>query len=261
MDTVYSWFIIFSLLAALILTIMAHTYRYIRHIIDISADTDKTLTEAEVHKQVSTMSSKQMSRLTRLLSKDGQPTTKLLLLFCSFSLPVAAGAQSTASQPNQVWGEAGVIITVILLLIPILAGVLFMAYKIRRIFARFAGENNSHQAAQIVKYLEQHPDNSLLDNLNQRQQALAYRLSNHELSGDHAPADTKGLLSLKPSGLPYVATKRKAIFRTPVDPAMSKLIMWYLFTAAFWLLFGTTIGEYLGIKFVAPDIELSLIHI
>ncbi|WP_449436808.1 cbb3-type cytochrome c oxidase subunit I [Pedobacter steynii] len=36
---------------------------------------------------------------------------------------------------------------------------------------------------------------------------------------------------------------------------MSKLILWYLGAATCWLLFGTTVGEYLGIKFVAPDAD------
>jgi len=40
-----------------------------------------------------------------------------------------------------------------------------------------------------------------------------------------------------------------------VDPKLTKLILWFLGTATFWLLFGTTVGEYLGIKFVAPDVD------
>jgi cytochrome c oxidase cbb3-type subunit 1 len=36
---------------------------------------------------------------------------------------------------------------------------------------------------------------------------------------------------------------------------LTKLILWYLGCATFWLLFGTTVGEYVGIKFVAPDVD------
>ena len=38
-------------------------------------------------------------------------------------------------------------------------------------------------------------------------------------------------------------------------PELSRLVIWYLITATFWLIFGTTVGEYLGIKFVAPDAD------
>src|SRR5690606_24149713 len=35
----------------------------------------------------------------------------------------------------------------------------------------------------------------------------------------------------------------------------AKLVLWYTVTATFWLVFGTSVGEYVGIKFVAPDID------
>src|SRR5690606_6406948 len=71
------------------------------------------------------------------------------------------------------------------------------------------------------------------------------------------PEDTKGLLSHVNSnaGLPVVAQKKKASSRPAIDPALSKLILWFIGTATFWLLFGTTVGEYLGIKFVVPDAD------
>jgi cytochrome c oxidase cbb3-type subunit 1 len=55
--------------------------------------------------------------------------------------------------------------------------------------------------------------------------------------------------------IPFVAVKKKAIKRPDIEPALAKLIIWYLCCAAFWLVLGTTAGEYLGIKFVSPDID------
>ncbi|WP_316931359.1 cbb3-type cytochrome c oxidase subunit I [Chryseobacterium sp. P1-3] len=34
-----------------------------------------------------------------------------------------------------------------------------------------------------------------------------------------------------------------------------KLILWFLGCSVFWLFMGTTVGEYLGVKFVAPDAD------
>ena len=45
------------------------------------------------------------------------------------------------------------------------------------------------------------------------------------------------------------------MIRPNVDPKLSKLVIWFIGCAAFWLIFGTTIGEYVGIKFVAPDVD------
>lgn len=49
--------------------------------------------------------------------------------------------------------------------------------------------------------------------------------------------------------------KRKALKRQPIEPDFARLILWFIGTSIFWLLFGTTVGEYLGIKFVAPDVD------
>jgi len=43
--------------------------------------------------------------------------------------------------------------------------------------------------------------------------------------------------------------------RPNIDPALIKLILLYIGCAIFWLLFGTTVGEYLGIKFLVPDAD------
>jgi len=53
----------------------------------------------------------------------------------------------------------------------------------------------------------------------------------------------------------FVASKRKAEVMPYTDPELTDLILWYIITAAFWLVFGTSIGEYVGIKFVAPDVD------
>ncbi len=56
-------------------------------------------------------------------------------------------------------------------------------------------------------------------------------------------------------GIHFVATKKKSVKRPNIDPAQSTLILWYLGTAVFWLVLGTSAGEYLGIKFVSPDVD------
>ena len=53
----------------------------------------------------------------------------------------------------------------------------------------------------------------------------------------------------------YLPRKQRASGRPQIHPPLAKLILWYLATATFWLLFGTTVGEYLGIKFVVPDVD------
>jgi cytochrome c oxidase cbb3-type subunit 1 len=90
-----------------------------------------------------------------------------------------------------------------------------------------------------------------------RKQALDYKLSDNELSGVIVAEDEKGLLQhvSTESSLPLVAAKKRATKRPAIDPELAKLILWFICSAAFWLILGTTVGEYLGIKFVAPDVD------
>lgn len=53
----------------------------------------------------------------------------------------------------------------------------------------------------------------------------------------------------------YLPSKKKGLPRPRIESELGRLVAWHLIAATAWLLFGTTIGEYLGLKFVAPDID------
>src|SRR5690606_1295201 len=52
-----------------------------------------------------------------------------------------------------------------------------------------------------------------------------------------------------------IASKKRALERPRIDPESTRLILSYLGCAVFWLLFGTTVGEYVGLKFLEPDLD------
>jgi cytochrome c oxidase cbb3-type subunit 1 len=96
-----------------------------------------------------------------------------------------------------------------------------------------------------------------IQKLENRKKELEFALKNNELSGLLAPDDTKGLIDNinHTEELRFISTKKKSQPRPFIEPDLTKLILWYLGCAVFWLVLGTTIGEYLGIKFTAPDID------
>ena len=100
-------------------------------------------------------------------------------------------------------------------------------------------------------------DPTEVSRLEVRKKELEYVLSNTELAGDAPALDKKGLINNvnEIEGFRFIEQKRKSKRRPYVEPELTKLILWYLGCATFWLIFGTTVGEYLGIKFVAPDID------
>jgi cytochrome c oxidase cbb3-type subunit 1 len=153
--------------------------------------------------------------------------------------------------------EKGIIITIILIMTPILIGILLMFLKIRRLLRQYRNKKNQEEAEKLANYISSLNNEEIVTALENRKAALDYQLSHTELSGFLPVLDEKGMIgnAAPASGLTFVAIKKKAVKRPNINPHLSKLILWYIGSAAFWLLFGTTIGEYLGIKFVSPDAD------
>ncbi len=193
--------------------------------------------------------------LQQYLKNRGGKLSLFLLVATMFST-TSLQAQTADAPSGPLLGQAGIIITIILILIPIIAALFFMILKVSALSRRHAAERNATEAARFADYLKTLPPEEVQHVLNKREKALAYKLKNKELRGELPPDDQRGVIQLQGEhGLPFVNAKRKAVPRTAVDPRMSRLVLWYLITATFWLLFGTTVGEYVGIKFVAPDAD------
>jgi len=165
-------------------------------------------------------------------------------------------AQSASEANASLLSEPGIIITITLLVIPLVAALLLVVVKANNLFKHIQTRKDTDEGTRFAAYLKQLDEEQLLA-LQKHSKQLDYHLNNQELAGQLAPDDTKGLLSNmnEHANIRFIAAKRKALKRPDVDPALSKLILWFLITATFWLIFGTSVGEYVGIKFVAPDVD------
>lgn len=206
------------------------------------------------------LSSKQINTVLSVRKKNGQGSVNTIpaILFTILLASSSSAYAQTQGQPApaSLLGETGVIITLILLFIPILAGVIILIIKLVNAIKQYKNSASREEAEKLAAYLKTMPEDEAEQLLVKKKKALDYGLQNNELSGTIAAEDDKGLINLNDSnGLPLVATKKKAVKRPNIDPQLSRLVLWYLGCATFWLLFGTTIGEYLGIKFVAPDAD------
>lgn len=166
-------------------------------------------------------------------------------------------AQDPVPERDSLLGETGIIITITLLLIPITAIIVFLIFRVLKLISKNRNKINLDEAAQLAQYLAAPIDEPAREALLKRKEALDFQLNHNELSGNLPPQDTKGLISSvsTDSALPVVEQKKRAVKRPNIDPQLSKLVIWYIGCATFWLVFGTTVGEYLGIKFVAPDAD------
>lgn len=156
-------------------------------------------------------------------------------------------------ESTNLYSEWGVIITVMLIAIPIIVMALLVVARAKKTLKWFSWRKELNAFNEHLANLTQEE----IIALEKRKAQLEYELSGEELAGKLAINDERGIISEVSIAdeLRFVSQKKKSQPRPLVEPKLTKLILWFLGSATFWLLFGTTVGEYLGIKFVAPDVD------
>ena len=199
---------------------------------------------------------RQMKKPTENGGKLNSPLLSLFLVTMAMFFSQSLFAQ-TAPNQGSLFSEGGVIITLILILTPILVGVILMIVKVSNLSRKYKLKRNVAEAERLSQYLKTLPADEVAEILKKRKAVLDYKISQNELSGTLPVEDKKGILKNvnEHANIRFIEEKRKAIQRPGVDPQLSKLVIWFLISATVWLVFGTTVGEYEGIKFVAPDAD------
>lgn len=156
-------------------------------------------------------------------------------------------------ETKNIFSESGIVITLLLISIPIIVATILVIIKAYAAVNQFIKRKRLNEFNEYVKGLTP----GEVEKLEQRKKELEFALTNNELSGEATPLDSKGLINhiSNVESIRFIEQKKKSQPRPYIESELSKLILWYLGCATFWLLFGTTVGEYLGIKFVAPDVD------
>ncbi|KVV13738.1 cbb3-type cytochrome c oxidase subunit I [Flavobacterium sp. TAB 87] len=156
-------------------------------------------------------------------------------------------------ETKNIFSESGIIITIILISIPLIIASIILIIKAYAILDKYLKKKKLEKFNEYLKGL----DPEEVKKLEIRKRELEFALTNAELGGVSPAVDNKGLINNvnEVEGFRFIEQKRKSQPRPYIGTELTNLILWYLGCATFWLLFGTTIGEYLGIKFVAPDVD------
>lgn len=198
----------------------------------------------------------QMKKPNKSSGNSNSSLIALLFLIPSFLSSKSLFAQ-VAPKGGSVFNDGGIIITLILILIPILIGVFLMIIKVRSLSRKIQSKKDHAEAERISSYLKNLPEEEITQALRKRKEALEYKITQNALSGELEPEDKRGIIRNvnEKANIRFIEQKRKGLARPEVDPELSKLVLWYLICATVWLVFGTSVGEYEGIKFVAPDAD------
>jgi len=212
--------------------------------------------------QISGLTADQIDIMLKIVPQTPGPVSAVKIILPAVILwiwPHFSNAQTTvqAATRENILTQPGVLITFVLLFIPLLAGFLLLISKISTLLKKYQQSKIQVELQSIADNL----GNDLFDDevsvLNDRKKALRFQLSQHELAGKNIASDEKGLLNnIKiQHGTDIFPVKKKPIPRPKIDPQLTQLILAFIASAVLWLVIGTTIGEYVGIKFVAPDAD------
>lgn len=154
---------------------------------------------------------------------------------------------------NSLFGESGIQMTVFLVLIPILVGLLIAIIKT---YGTYKDLRATRQLRALEKKIQTLSPEEI-EKYEQRKRELEYQIPPNELSGTLAPIDKKGIINNVNAieAIRFIPHKRSPIPQNYISPELTKLILYFLGFSVLWLVVGTSVGEYLGIKFVVPDAD------
>ena len=152
--------------------------------------------------------------------------------------------------------QPAVLAMVALLLVIVLGGVLVLVSRVAALVRANrppAPENGTSHFDETVTNLTP----AQLAAIVARQQAQAFRLGGTELGSATPARDAQGLVQHVNLDVhaPWFHEKRRTASFRDLDPRLARLVAAYLLCAAGWLVLGTTVGWYVGMKFNHPDLD------
>ncbi|MDD2820034.1 MAG: cbb3-type cytochrome c oxidase subunit I [Flavobacterium sp.] len=248
-----------GLMTSLIIIIVGLVFLLVLKLNTVTAHflNDKNLTKKDKFKKYFNNLSTSEIEILKKKQKQSNKIISVLIIGVISLLPQITFAQTAPANRAHLFSEPGVIITLVLVFIPLFFALLYLAIKVNKGFNQFFNSQKIKEAEELAAYLSSPENIPPIEKLEELKQKLDYSLSSTELSGTEIAEDKKGLLKSISSetNYRYFAVKRPPIKRPKIDPQLTKLILWFLGTAVFWLFIGSSVGEYVGIKFIAPDAD------
>lgn len=191
--------------------------------------------------------------ITKIFSRKVSFILPLMLLF---STTVFGQVRPNPDTDNWLMSP-GVLGTILLIVIVLAISVLIIYLRLSDFLNRSETEEQIENKKKFTDKLVGLEESDIDQILELRKQALKYQLSGGELGSNVTAKDSKGLVAKithQPDS-PLVDEKKTSKLSIETPEQLKKVVVWYLGAATFWLLFGTLVGQYVGMKFVWPEID------
>lgn len=154
---------------------------------------------------------------------------------------------------DELLNEPGLQITIVLFLIPVIFALILILIRVNRMISDTIKRSELKRIYEHLSRLQP----GEISALEERRKELEFQLSGDELSENKEVRDPRGLIdeANEVHDIRFLQSKREEGRNIIIPNDEKKLILWFLGCSVFWLFAGTTVGEYLGIKFVAPDAD------
>jgi cytochrome c oxidase cbb3-type subunit 1 len=169
---------------------------------------------------------------------------------------VPAMAQESVDTENWM-ASPGIIGTIALIVIVLVVAVIILLARLNSYISKLRKKQMDKQRIEFSDELVALEEGEIDEILERRKKAKRYKLKGDELGSSNKAQDKKGLihnLTSEPEN-PLFDEKKKSNIRLETPEGLKKIVIYYLGAAVFWLVFGTLIGEYLGFKFIWPELD------
>lgn len=166
-------------------------------------------------------------------------------------------AACSPGSDGSVFSQPGIIGTLVLAGIILMVVCFVAVIRLNDIITLLYKKRQQKNIAKLKEEIINLDEGSIDELLRQRSAALQFRVSGEELSGPGTAQDTRGLIGKVSTEeyVPVVDEKKQPRLLKTTDPGLSLLVIAFVGAAAFWLIVGTTVGQYLGMKFIWPEID------
>ncbi|MDI1322756.1 MAG: cbb3-type cytochrome c oxidase subunit I [Algoriphagus sp.] len=183
-------------------------------------------------------------------------TPLIIFLLC---LLVSEAQAQTVPNPDigQWWSSPGIIGTALLIALVSFVAILIIGSRLSAFIQHLQNKSDTGTKESIKSELVNWDDEDLDWLLEKRKAAKNFHLSGTELSGQILSDDSRGLISnvTHDPENPLVNEKKRETLHLETPQPLRSLMIWYLGASVFWLVFGTLVGQYVGMKFIWPEMD------